>query len=200
MSPSISPREVRFARSGQIRVNAPADGGGPIVVEGYAAVFDSLSEDLGGFREKIAPGFFSRALPMADCRALINHEPWPVLGRTKAGTLKLSEDATGLRFELALPDIDDAQELATALQRGDLDAMSFGFVADVDQWDYSGQTVLRTLVSCRELFDISFATYPAYPDTSAAVRSMRDWRTKNPPPKLAALRTRLADLGPLLAS
>lgn len=197
--------ETRYLRASEIRVAMPTategDEPGPMTVSGYAAVFNSPSEDLGGFVETIAPGFFSKCLPTADVRALVNHEPWPILGRTKAGTLRLAEDSRGLRFELDLPSTDSAEELAAALQRGDLDAMSFGFVCGVDQWDTTDPNQCkRTLLECRELFDVSFATYPAYPETSCAVRSLASWRRDHPSPEILALRRKLADLGSRLTA
>ena len=90
--------------AGDLGIEQRADGAGDKLV-GYAAVFNSPSQDLGGFREQIAPGAFSQAIAEgADVRALWNHDNSQVLGRTSAGTLSLAEDDRGLRVEIDLPD------------------------------------------------------------------------------------------------
>jgi len=139
-------------------------------LSGYAAVFNKLSENLGGFREKIMPGAFANTLMRgADVRLLLNHEGLP-LARTKSGTLKLSEDSIGLFFETELELTDpDVQRIIPKLKRKDLNQMSFGFCVVSDTWDHSAQPV-RTLLEC-DLFDISIVTYPAYPQTNVAVRT-----------------------------
>ena len=147
------------------------DGDGQPKVVGHAAVFNSLSEDLGGFREKIAPGAFTKTLKEADVRFLINHDGLP-LARTKSGTLDLKEDDRGLRIEAALePEDPDVQRLLPKMQRGDLDQMSFAFRAIVDEWDTSKTPQVRTLKEV-SLFDVSIVTFPAYPRTSVKVRSI----------------------------
>ena len=140
---------------------------------GYAAVFNSLSEDLGGFREQIAPGAFKRTLspPHADVRALINHDPNLVLGRNKAGTLRMEEDSRGLRVDVDLPDTSYARDLRTLLERGDVSQMSFGFEKVRDAWDDGTEPPTRTLEEVR-LFDVSVVTFPAYPETSAEARAI----------------------------
>lgn len=142
-------------------------------ITGYAAVFNSMSEDLGGFKEQIQPGAFGRSLKRDDVRALFNHDPNYVLGRNKAGTLKLKEDETGLRFEITPPDTSYARDLMESVRRGDINQMSFGFNTVKDSWnnDSSGtrKETIRTLEEVR-LFDVSLVTYPAYQQTSASVR------------------------------
>jgi uncharacterized protein len=145
---------------------------------GYAAVFDSPSEDLGGFTETIAPGAFTRALQEnQDVRALKNHNPDYVLGRTKAGTLRLSQDDNGLKIECDMPDTTYARDLMTSLDRGDIDQMSFGFYVVEEKWyDNQGKETpmwmgSKRVISDVNLFDISAVTYPAYPATSVEARS-----------------------------
>jgi hypothetical protein len=141
-------------------------------IRGYGAVFDSLSEDLGGFREKISQGAFTETLENgADVRALWNHDPNFVLGRTKSGTLKLEEDERGLTVEISPPNTSFAKDLQEMIKRGDVNQMSFGFKAIDDSWgkDDEGESI-RTLNKV-ELFDISAVTFPAYPETSVSVRA-----------------------------
>lgn len=147
-----------------------ADSGENARISGYAAVFNKLSDDLGGFREKIAPGAFSKSLLSADVRALWNHDANYPLGRSKSGTLRLDEDAKGLKFEIDPPDTQYARDLIVSMKRGDVDQMSFGFRTKKDNWEQNGNEVIRTLLEV-ELYDVSPVTYPAYPQTSASVRS-----------------------------
>lgn len=157
-------------------------------ISGYAAVFNSLSEDLGGFREKIAPGCFTRALKEDDVRALWNHNSDCVLGRTKSGTLRLSEDAHGLKIECDPPDAQWARDLMASIERGDVDQMSFGFIVrqypDGSRgatWAVEEGQDVRTLTDV-ELFDVSPVTFPAYPDTEVGLRSLELWKSAAVPP------------------
>ena len=146
-------------------------------LKGYAAVFDKLSENLGGYREKIAKGAFAKTIEKADVRLLINHEGLP-LARTKSHTLALAEDDEGLRFEADLDLTDpDVQRIIPKLRRKDLNQMSFGFYTVSDKWEHpsekSTKESIRTLLEV-DLYDISLVTYPAYPQTSASVRSAQE--------------------------
>ena len=135
-------------------------------VTGYASVYGQLSDDLGGYREQIAPGAFKDVLN-ADVRALLNHDPNEVLGRTKSGTLRLFDEPNGLRFELDLPDSPLGQNVRTAVSRGDLDGASFRFEVGDEAWD--GDT--RTIKNVKALHDVTLATYPAYPAASVELRT-----------------------------
>ena len=141
---------------------------GVIPFRGHAAVFDRLSHDLGGFREQIRRGAFRKALDAnADVVALINHEAFPVLGRTLSGTLQLREDPRGLFTWIDAPaDHPDIVHLRGAVDRGDVSSMSFGFSAATDEWttDPDG-AVVRTIHEFGELYDVSIVTFPAYPQT-----------------------------------
>ncbi len=140
---------------------------------GYAAVFNSLSNDLGGFRELVRDTCFDRSLAQkSDVRLLINHDSNLVLGRTRSGTLTLSKDETGIRVECPLPDTSAARDLQVSMDRGDIDNMSFGFRAKQDAWDQRDATSglpIRELVDA-DLFDVSIVTFPAYPDTTGELR------------------------------
>lgn len=138
------------------------------VIRGYAAKFGTFSEDLGGFRTTIAPGAFDRVIMLADCRLLVNHDPNLLMGRVSSGTLKLTTDATGLHFEGVPPQTDTTAHYAELIRRGDLDGCSFTCEIDVDQWDWSGETPIRTIQSVSELYDVGPVTFPAFPDTSVA--------------------------------
>lgn len=171
--PESGKRESRIAAF-DLEVRADGENGAERI-HGHAAVFNTLSEDLGGFREKIAPGAFSKTIQEADVRALFNHDPNFVLGRNKAGTLDLSEDETGLKTVIDLPDTTFARDLKESVKRGDINQMSFGFRVvgeNGELWEQDAETnmQIRTLLEV-ELFDVSLVTYPAYPDTDAGVRN-----------------------------
>lgn len=139
------------------------------VIEGYAAVFNSPTDIGGWFTEEIAPGAFSKAISEnGDIRALFNHDWNNVLGRTKSGTLRLSEDERGLKFEVDLPNTSIGRDLAESLKRGDISQCSFGFIPTVEQWDYSVEPAKRTIEEV-DLFEVSVVSIPAYEDTEVAL-------------------------------
>lgn len=162
-------REVRVANA-ELRVMTEADK--PKKIAGYAARFNSMSENLGGFRERIAPGAFAASLLDADVRALWNHDANIVLGRNKSGTLRLTEDDVGLYFDCDAPDTQLIRDMVVSpIERGDVSQCSFGFYTIEDRWENIDGEMIRTLLKC-ELLDVSPVTYPAYPETDVAVRSM----------------------------
>jgi hypothetical protein len=144
--------------------------GQDVKISGYAAIYNLFSEDLGGFVEIIQPGAFSNTLKNDDIRDLFNHDPSYIVGRTSSGTLKLTDDSVGLAFEATPPDTQWAQDMIISIQRGDLTQMSFGFRTIADEWKMVGDKVIRTLIEVK-LYDVSQVTFPAYPQTSASVRS-----------------------------
>jgi uncharacterized protein len=141
----------------------------PIKIIGYAAVFNSKTSIGDWFEELIMPGAFARTLSdNGDVRALFNHNWDKVLGRTKSGTLLLSEDNHGLRFEVELPNTTAARDLAESMERKDIDQCSFSFVATEENWDYSVEPALRTVIEAK-LYEISVVSIPAYEETEAAL-------------------------------
>jgi HK97 family phage prohead protease len=185
--------EVRKHQTPATEIRA-SENGKERVLEGYAAVFNSLTApgNLPGFREKIAPGAFSKVLASnPDCRMLINHDGDQLLGRTKSGTLTLSQDSKGLRFRCVLPDTTQARDVYELVKRGDMSGCSFAFSCDSDQWDTDEDGGnIRTVRNVADLLDCSVVTTPAYDDTSVDARGRKtsddEWRT------LAAMRLRLA--------
>jgi HK97 family phage prohead protease len=141
-------------------------------IGGYAARFNSLSQDLGGFVEKIAPSAFAKSLLTADVRCLFNHDANIVLGRTLSKTLRIAEDSEGLLYECDMPDTQMARDMVLSpIQRGDVSQCSFGFYTIRDSWEIVEGRQVRTLHEC-ELLDVSPVTYPAYLNTDVAARSM----------------------------
>lgn len=144
-------------------------------IVGYAAKFMNRSQDLGGFIEQIDPQAFTRTLSEgADVRALIDHNPSLILGRTVSGTLRLETDTTGLLVEITPPDTTYARDLMVSLERGDVTQMSFAFVTKQDTWAKEGTTNIRTLLDV-DLHDVSAVTYPAYLDTEVGLRSLNQF-------------------------
>jgi HK97 family phage prohead protease len=150
--------------------------GKPAKLGGYAAVFNSnsvvLDEGAGPFVERIQPGAFGASLG-GDVRALFNHDPNFILGRSTAGTLRLVEDERGLAFELDLPETTLGRDLAVSVERGDIREMSFAFRVPKggDAWAKVGNDWLRTLKQVT-LVDVSPVTFAAYPATEVGLRSV----------------------------
>lgn len=157
-------------------VQRRAEGGNKAA--GYAAVFNSDSHDLGDFVEVIEPGAFTRSLTaakagMLNIFALWSHDSSQPLGSTKSGKLTLVEDERGLAFELDTKRFTAAQ--LDALEDGEL-RMSFGFIVRQQEWkELEDGSYLRTLKEV-DLTEVSFVINPAYPDTSAAKRSLDQWQ------------------------
>lgn len=167
--------ERRFVSKYQLRADSQGE---DLVLTGYAAMFDSESEDLGGFREVVKPGAFTRSLRAGkSVMALQDHNPSLVLGRTTNGTLQLSEDSRGLKFRCVLPDTQVARDAHALVKRGDVTGCSFAFQA-VDQSWADKRDGNGNLYACRSLLDVDLidvspvVTYPAYPDTTVAARNL----------------------------
>jgi uncharacterized protein len=168
-------------------------------ITGHAAVFNSLSEMLWGFREMIAPGAFRGAIDKSDVRALVNHDSNFILGRKKNGTLKLWEDERGLAIDIDPPLTQWANDLLVSIGRGDIDQMSFGFTVAEDRWEEVDGETRRTILRVDELFDVSPVTFPAYPETDVALRErfarqIEKLRGLNAEPVASAAQKRSLDL------
>ena len=161
-----------------------ADGGR--TVSGYAALYNSESEDLGGFREVIAPGAFRSVLQKSpDVILNFNHDANYILGRTSAGTLQLREDSRGLHFEADLADTQLIKDVVLSpMQRGELSAMSFAFMVDRNgqTWDTDATgSRKRTITNFAGLMDVSIVATPAYSGTSVSARSAREILAEDAP-------------------
>lgn len=165
-------------------VEARTEAEGPRRLAGYAALYNRETVIGNLFREVIAPGAFRSALQRGDdVRALFNHDPNVILGRSSSGTLRLFEDESGLRYEVDLPDTQAGRDLWTLVERGDITQSSFAFSVPEGGQDWRDGGDLRVITDVR-LFDVSPVTYPAYNETSVSVRSAAvaakaaafDWR------------------------
>ena len=163
--PESKEPEVRI-NSTEIEVRAEGDG---MTFSGYASVFNSPSEDLGGFIEYVAPGAFKRSLQSRnEVKLLWNHDSGEPLASLRGGTMQLVEDEQGLKVTAKLPNTSRGRDVAELLRTKVIDSMSFGFNVIKDTWSRDGQT--RTLESVR-LFEVSVVSFPAYGATTATVRS-----------------------------
>lgn len=163
-------REFRFIEAHELRIQ-PTDKGKRI--SGYAAVYNSPSCDLGGFTEVIASGAFDKCLSAnPDVACLHEHDRRQgLLGRATSGTLRLSSDSLGLRFECDLPGTTLGNDVAESISRGDLSGCSFGFIANDDHWiPTQDGLMLRTLLDL-SLFEVTLTSCTAYESTSVALRS-----------------------------
>lgn len=137
---------------------------GQEVVVGYGSIWNSRSENLGGFYEYISPDAISQeTIEKSDVRALINHNPDLVLARSTAGNLSLSVDEKGLRYEFSIPETSYGKDLAINMKNGNINQSSFAFTVGADEWstDEDGNDI-RTITSIEKLYDVSPVTYPAY--------------------------------------
>jgi HK97 family phage prohead protease len=159
--------EVRV-NSTEIEVRSEGDG---MTFSGYASVFDSPSEDLGGFIEYVAPGAFKRSLQARnEIKLLWNHDTSEPLASVRGGSLQLVEDSRGLKVTAKLPNTTRGRDVAELLRSKVIDSMSFGFNVIKDSWSNNGS--VRTLESVR-LSEVSVVTFPAYTATTATVRSLQ---------------------------
>lgn len=169
-------QETRFF---EVETRLDSKGKDDIVI-GHAAVFNSLSEDLGGFKEKIMPGAFDSVLKN-DTRAYFNHDPNFLLGRVSAGTLRLSVDEIGLRYELDIPKTNAGQDLKENLRNGNITQSSFAFTLPSeggDTWerDDNGQDV-RLIHKIDRLWDVSPVSLPAYNSANDLALAHRSFYT-----------------------
>ena len=139
-------------------------------ISGYFAVFDSNYEIWDGATESVDPHAFDETLSR-DIRCLIDHESRLVLGRNKAGTLKLNVDSRGLWGEVEInPNDQDAMNLYERVKRGDVDQCSFGFDIEREEFSESADGTVHWTIKSVKLYEVSIVTFPAYEDTSVSAR------------------------------
>jgi HK97 family phage prohead protease len=166
--------ETRALPSSSIEVRESGGSGRPKLV-GWAAIWNSRSVDLGGFKEIVRPNCFKDSLAEgADVRALIDHDVRLIIGRNKAATLVVGEDERGLRFEINPPDTQVARDLVENVRAGNITGASFAFRVRPggERWDMQTNPPTRELLAV-DLFDVSPCAMPAYLRTEVDVRSLR---------------------------
>ncbi|HUU33002.1 MAG TPA: HK97 family phage prohead protease [Vicinamibacterales bacterium] len=177
--------ERRFA-TGKVAVEAEArasDGSEKPVIRGIAAVYYDGTEATefqlwADTYERIMPGSFTRAIAEDDVRGLFNHMSSAVLGRTRAKTMSLKDEAKGLAYKIWPPDTQWGRDTVTSIQRGDVTGSSFAFLVTDEVWRKETPPGTKKTKNIREilgveLFDVGPVTYPAYPTTSAGARAER---------------------------
>lgn len=165
-------RRARFSRQFTVTAELRAGDGDATTLDGYASVTGSaysVRDFLGEYDETIEKGAFAKTLSeRSDVRLLLNHDGLP-LARTSSGTMTLSEDDRGLHVSAQLDRRSNlTNDVAVAMERGDLTEMSFAFSATRQEWnqDYTQRTIREV-----KLYDVSVVTYPANPATTAKLRS-----------------------------
>lgn len=179
---TTSPIERRII-SHTVELRAAGEGGGLGTIYGYAAKFNSptvlYEDDYEVYTEIIEPGFFDDVLN-DDVRCLFNHQNSQIIGRSKAGNLSLSVDATGLLFDCNPPDTTRARDLVEDIRVGNVTQCSFGFETKEQRWvqeEKDGKWfVTRYLVKGKKLWDVGPVTFPAYESTEVSVRSLEEFR------------------------
>jgi HK97 family phage prohead protease len=166
----MSKRELRVSavpRTLELRQNSD----GTRSIFGEAVVYNTLSEDLGGFRERIAPGAFRNSLRETEVMALYSHDEADILGRQSSGTLTVTDGPDALRFVCKLPNTTVGNDVAELCARGDLKGMSFGFSCVQDQWTTGADgSVIRTVLEAM-LYEVSVVGSPAYLTSTVSLRS-----------------------------
>lgn len=166
------PKRMSFRRMRTVPTEFKTrEDGEALSIEGYFAVFNSIYEIYPGMTESVAPGAFTNSLAN-DVRALTNHDTTLVLGRTKAHTLELREDAHGLWGHIDInPNDADAMNLYERVKRGDVDQCSFGFDIRSEDTDIREDGSIHWTIRDVELYEVSCCTFPAYEETNISARS-----------------------------
>lgn len=159
-----------LTRTYQTKFETREEQNGKKVISGYFSVFNSETELWPGAFESIDPGAFAETLGN-DIRALTNHDTTLVLGRNKAGTLKLEADSRGLWGEITVNENDsDALNLYERVKRGDVDQCSFGFRILEEETEWRDDGTVKWTLKKVDLHEVSVCTFPAYEDTGVQAR------------------------------
>jgi uncharacterized protein len=170
-------QEYRYVSAPEM-VTEEREGTPVVVIRGTAVFFNQLSDELGFFREKFAPGAFDDVLN-DDTVALLNHDINLLLGRTRSGTLRLMQNETGLHYEVDVPDTSTGKDTVELMKRGDISQSSFSFSIEKERWERDADNnEIRTVEKVRRLYDVSPVVFPAYPQTVSQVsqRSYESWK------------------------
>lgn len=186
-------QEIRAIQESEFNVEFREDGGIKSIV-GMGIVFGARSVNLGGFFEEIDERAYNDRTDVSDVVGLFNHDANFVLGRTSSNTMKLEKTKKGVRYIINPPDTQTIRDLvAEPIKRGDIKGSSFAFqiARQGDQWreDENG-VIIRTIIDFARISDMSPVTYPAYPTTTVATRSLEEYKTSKYNPILFNARSR----------
>ena len=178
----IERRDISFAEAPEAELMIETRASGQTAIVGYAAVYNRLSLDLGGFREMILPGAFDKVLSRQrgkqDVIAVFNHDPNILLGRTSSGTLELSSDDKGLKYSVTPP--AERAEIISLIQRRDVFGSSFAFTVSRDGESFASDAggAVRSIREVSGLYDVGPVVNAAYPasTTGIAMRSYEAWK------------------------
>ena len=170
-------KELRYIENSEIRAAADSR-----EVDGYALLFNTLSRNLGGFREKIDPEAIEGVIDASDVMAVLNHDnSRGILARSRfgKGSLALSADEKGLRYVFDAPRTALGDECLEYLRRGDITQSSFAFTVKEDSWEKQEDgTYIRTIKKFDRLYDVSPVFEPAYFGTDVKCRSFEDFKAE----------------------
>ena len=178
----IERRDISFAEAPEAELMIETRASGQTAIVGYAAVYNRLSLDLGGFREMILPGAFDKVLSRQrgkqDVIAVFNHDPNILLGRTSSGTLELSSDDKGLKYSVTPP--AERADIISLILRKDLRGSSFAFTVSKDSESFSSDAngAVRSIREVSGLYDVGPVVNPAYSSstTGVSMRSYEAWK------------------------
>lgn len=178
-------------------VRAIEDENGETWIEGYGIVFDELSEDLGGFRERITRGAVEPIISSgAEIRSYFNHDDNQMLGTTANGSLRLIVDARGVKYSVKPPKTRAGMDAVELVRNQYIKGSSFRFktAPGGDSWAMEGRESIRTVGKMTYIREIGPVVEPAYRGTSAAIRSLEEWQQSDPN-QIAKAKLRLKELG-----
>ncbi|MCC2429875.1 HK97 family phage prohead protease [Bacillus paranthracis] len=184
--------ETREIVTQKIEIREDENGNRTLI--GYAVKWEKKSLVMGyyrKFREQFKNGAFTETLRNDDQRFLWSHDTSKVLGRTKNNTLRLSEDAVGLRFELDLPNTTLGNDTYVSIKRGDVDGVSFGFSMISEEIQEPDDDLMLRTVTKAKLLEVSAVAFPAYPDSEVSARGYDPYRNYVQEKEKTELRKRL---------
>lgn len=180
--------EARALGASELRMAGEGEGGK--TTRGYFVLADNVTSIGGYWQERFSPGCFKASLEERDVVALHSHDDGRPMGRMSRETLRISEDERGYSFENDLPDTQDGQDLATSIERGDIEGMSFRFRTRKEEWDETQDPPMRTVIEA-DLLEITYTAFPAYPDTEVGMRSLEKARAEKRSHNKAAATARI---------